>query len=419
MDAPRPHRPPTIRLLNALGRSASRLGLRFPSLSEESLLRAARRATGLTDFGPGAFRRGLHRLLESLECDAALTPIGRLFARGQIVGLLATRLRLLEHRKRNPELANERVERPLFVLGLPRTGTTILYGLLAQDPAHRSPLAWEVAFPCPPPRGQTYREDPRIEQMDRQLDQLRRLAPGFDAIHPMAARLPQECVAITALDFHSIQFSTTFRLPSYEKWLFAQDLRPAYAFHREFLQHLQSNYAKERWVLKSPGHLATIEALLDVYPDAMIVQTHRNPLDVLASVSSLHCVLRSAASDAVDPFEVGREQIELWSRTLRRGLSQRERVTDRETRFFDVRFPDLLADPLECVRRIYAHFDLELAREAQQRMLRFLEANARDKHGTHRYAPETFGIDRVRDARHFEEYTRRFQLDPTAKQEAG
>ena len=415
MEAPRPHRPPTIRGLNALGRAVSGLGLHLPSLGEELLLRAAGRATGLTDFGPGGFRPGLHQLLTSLERDAALTAIGRMFARAQIVGLLATRLSLVEHRKRHPDLANERVARPLFVLGLPRTGTTILYGLLAQDPAHRSPLSWEVGFPFPPPRGETYHDDPRIEQMDRQLDQLRRLAPGFDAIHPMAARLPQECVAITALDFHSIQFSTTYRLPSYEKWLFEQDLRPAYGFHREFLQHLQSAYAKERWVLKSPAHLATIDALLEVYPDAMIVQTHRNPLDVLASVSSLHCVLRSAASDAVDPCEVGREQVELWSRTLRRGLEQRERVPDRATRFFDVHFPDLLADPLECVRRVYAHFDLELTGEAQQRMVSFLEANTRDKHGTHRYTPETFGIDPVRDAQHFEAYYRRFQLGQTAK----
>jgi len=415
MEAPRPHRPPSIRLVNALGRAASGLGLRLPSLSEESLLRAAEEATGLADFGPSGFRPGLHQLLASLERDAALNSIGRIFARGQIVDLLANRLRLLEHRKRHPDLANQRVERPLFVLGLPRTGTTILYGLLAQDPAHRSPLSWEVGFPCPPPRGETYHDDPRIGQMDRQLDQLRRLAPGFDAIHPMAARLPQECVAMTAVDFHSIQFSTTYRLPSYEKWLFEQDLRPAYRFHREFLQHLQSSYARERWVLKSPGHLATIDALLDVYPDAMIVQTHRNPLDVLASVSSLHCVLRGAASDAVDPLEVGREQVELWSRMLRRGLEQRERVPDRAARFFDVRFPELLADPFDCVRRIYTHFDLKLTTEAQQRMARFLEANTRDKHGTHRYAPETFGIDPARDAQHFEEYDRRFGLEQAAK----
>jgi hypothetical protein len=367
-------------------------------LREDALLAAARKATGLADFGADGFRPGLHRLLESLERDAALSAMGRMVARGQLVGLLATRLQLAEHRGRHPELAEQRTLRPLFVLGLPRTGTTVLYGLLAQDPAHRSPLSWEVGSPCPPPRRETYDDDPRIAQMDRQLGQLRRLAPGFDAIHPMAANLPQECVAITALDFHSIQFSTTYRLPAYERWLFEQDLRPTYRFHRQFLQHLQSAFAAERWVLKSPGHLAT--------------QTHRDPLEVLASVSSLTCVLRAAASDDVDPLEIGREQIELWSRTLRRGMEQRERVTDGDARFFDVRFPELIADPLECVRRIYAHFDLALTPDALTRMARFLEENARDKHGMHRYAPETFGIDPERDARHFKEYCDRFRLQP-------
>jgi hypothetical protein len=411
MEVPRPHRPPGIRLINALGRTAARLGLEHPSLAEDDLLAAARKETGFGDFGGDDFREGLARLMQSLERDAALTPIGRMFARGQIVTLLANRLRVVEHRRRHPEIDAERIERPMFVLGLPRTGTTILYGLLAQDPAARSPSSWEVGFPCPPARAEAYDDDPRIAQMDAQLDQLRRLAPGFDAIHPMAARLPQECVAITAMDFRSVQFSTSYRLTSYEHWLFEQDLRPTYRFHRAFLQHLQSEYARDRWVLKTPGHLAAIDALLEVYPDAMIVQTHRNPLDVLASVSSLHCVLRAAASDAVDPLEIGREQVELWSRTLRKGMEQRVRVPDQANRFFDVHFPELLADPLDCLRRIYAHFDLELPQLAQERMVRFLADNTREKHGRHSYAPENFGIDSVRDARHFAKYCDHFQID--------
>jgi hypothetical protein len=408
MEAPRPHRPPPIRAINALGRAAAGVGLRLPSLREEALLAAATRQTGLRDFGPDSFRPGLRQLLAALEGDAALNVMGRVMARGQILACLATRLQLVEHRKRHPEIADERIERPLFVLGLPRTGTTILYGLLAQDPAHRSPASWEVGYPCPPPRAEDCEDDPRIEQMDRQLDQLRRLAPGFDAIHPMAARLPQECVAITAVEFHSIQFSTTYRLPGYEAWLFEQDLRPAYRFHRGFLQHLQSRHAAERWVLKSPAHLPAIDALLAVYPDAMIVQTHRDPLEVLASLSSLQCVLRNAASDAVDPLAIGREQVELWSRMLRRGMQQRDAAVGGAARFFDVHFRELLADPLACVERIYAHFGLELTQAARVRMALFLEDNKRDKHGTHRYTLAPFGIDPERDARAFDVYCERY-----------
>jgi hypothetical protein len=408
MEAPRPHRPLPIRAINAAGALTSRLGLRLPSLREQDLLDAARKQSGLGDFGHDGFRAGLHELLESLEREAQLSTIGRTMARGQILSTLVNRLQLVEHRKRHPEIAQQQIERPLFVLGLPRTGTTILYGLLAQDPAHRSPMSWEVACPCPPPRPETYESDSRIERMDRELEQLRKLAPGFDAIHPMAARLPQECVAITAMDFHSVQFGASYNVPSYEEWLFEQDLRPSYRWHYRFLQHLQSEYARERWVLKSPGHLPFIDVLLEIYPDAMIVQTHRDPLDVLASVSSLECVLRNAASDAVDPLELGRQQVALWSHTLERGMAQRKLATQHADQFCDVHFPDLLADPLACVRQIYQHFDLELGEEAEKRMSHFLEDNRRDKHGTHQYTLETFGIDPLRDARGFDAYCERY-----------
>jgi hypothetical protein len=415
MTAPQPHRPLPIRLINATGRVVSRVALNVPSLEEEALLRAARKRTGLEHFGPETFRPGLQKLLESLERDAALTTIGRLFTRGQVVSLLANRLMLIDHRKRHPELDHEQISQPLFVLGLPRTGTSILHALLAQDPAHRSPLAWEVAFPCPPPESATYDVDPRIARTDRQFDQLRKLAPGFDAIHPIAARLPQECVAILAHEFQSIQFSTTSDVPSYLAWLEQQNMRPAYRFHRQFLQHLQSRRPGGRWVLKTPAHLMAIDVLLDVYPDAMIVQTHRDPVEVMASVSSLHCVLRGATSDDVNPHHTGREQLENWSRTLQRGMEARERHARHAEQFFDLHYPDLLADPLGCVRRTYEHFDLKLTDEAAQRMKRFLADHAQHTHGVHRYTPETFGIDPVRDARHFQDYCDRYGVKRTKR----
>jgi hypothetical protein len=343
-----------IRLINATGRTASRLGLKLPDLRPKALMAAAVQRTGLDDFGPGPFRAGLERLALAAEQEAELNAMGRIMARGQLVNLLAGRLELTEHRKRHPEVTEQKVDRPLFVLGLPRTGTTLLYGLLAQDPAHRSPMSWEVGRPCPPPRPEDFENDPRIAEVEREFDQLRQVAPGWDAIHPMSATLPQECVSITAYDFHSVQFSTTYRIPGYEAWLFEQDLTPSYEFHRAFLQHLQSSCARERWVLKSPGHL--------------------------------------------------------WSRTLRRGLAQREAAESSDARFFDVHFQDLLRDPIECVRRVYAHFQLDLGAEAQNQMQAFLAQNPRDKHGRHRYTPEDFGIDRERDSRHFDEYYERFGI---------
>jgi len=413
MDAPRPHRPPSIRLINSLGRAASRWGFPVPSLREDRLLEAAKTKAGLSDFGPDHFRAGLDQLLASLDREAGLTTLGRVLARGQLVGLLADRLRLVEHRKRHPELESIRIERPLFVLGLPRTGTTILHGLLAQDPGHRSPLAWEVGFPCPPPRQESYGDDPRIGQMDRQLDQLRRLVPGFDAIHPMAARLPEECVAILALELQSVLFTTMYDIPSYLTWLEQQDMGSAYGFHLQFLQHLQSRRPAGRWVLKTPAHLMAIDALFEVYPDALIVQTHRDPIEVMASTASLHCTLRGVASDDVDPRHTGRQQLEFWSRTLRRGMQARERRAGQTGQFFDSYYSDLLADPLACVRRMYEHFDLDLTDQAAQRMERFLAEHSQHKHGMHRYTPETFGIDPARDARHFQDYCDRYGVVKT------
>jgi hypothetical protein len=409
MHSLRPSHPFPVRAINAAGRAAARLGQRIPSLDEDALLAAARAKTGLDDFGPDDFREGLRALLASLESEARLTTLGRIAARGQILSLLENRLQLLDHRKRHPEIAREEIRRPLFVLGLPRTGTTILYGLLAQDPAHRSPLAWEVAFPCPPPETATYASDPRIARADAQFEQLKKLAPGFDAIHPMAGALPQECVAIFAHEFKSVQFQAAFDVPAYQAWLEAQDMRSTYRYHREFLQHLQSRCPGERWVLKTPGHLPTIDVLLDEYPDAMIVQTHRDPLEVIGSVSSLECILRGAGSDAIDPHAIGSQQVALWSRQIAMGMRAR-RDSGRTDCFHDVHFREFLADPIGCVRTIYDHFSLPLSEEAEARMRAFLADNARDKHGVHRYALADFGIDPREATRHFDVYYEAFGI---------
>jgi len=411
----KPHRPLQFRLLNAAGRVAERLGFSGAALSEAALIEAARQETGLDDFGPDRFRRGLRALVEYLEREAHLTPLGRLGARREIVTHLANRLRILDYRKRHPQVAAGEIRQPLFVLGLPRTGTTLLFGLLAQDPAHRSPLSWEVSSPCPPPEADTFNSDPRIEEAELRFDALRRLVPGFEAIHPIGARLPQECILIHALDFHSLLFEATYNVPSYQRWVELQDMRPTYHLQRDFLQHLQSRCPAERWVLKSPAHLMALDALLEVFPDALIVQTHRDPVEVMGSVSSLHCALRGASSDAIDPHAVGREQLELWSRVLSRATAVRDQNGGQASRFYDVRYQDLVSDPIECVRNIYSHFRIELGREAEARMRGFLAKDARANRGVHRYTLERFGIDADEAARRFGDYCERFDVKRRAR----
>ncbi len=415
MDAPAllpPFRPLPIRALNALGRSLERRGRPLFELDPESLLARARRASGLEDFGPESFRPGLERLARSLEEDARLSAFGRFFARRQIHELLLLRLGLFAHRRAHPEVARERIERPIFVLGLPRTGTTLLHGLLAADPAHRAPLSWEVDQPFPPPEESTHASDPRIAAVEKRFAQVRRLAPGFQTVHPVGALLPQECIVITACEFMSLRFEMCFDVAGYQRWLPEQDLRPSYRFHRSFLQHLQSRLRRERWVLKSPGHLGPIDALLEVYPDALLVQTHRDPLRVIPSVASLELHMRRVGCDEVDLHALGRQQLEVWRRLLEQGMAVRERLHARAGGIADVHFRDLLSDPIACVERIYRHFGLELRPGAERRMREYLARHPRDEHGVHRYSLAQFGLDAaaVRDA--FRGYCERFGVEP-------
>ncbi len=409
---PKPFRPLPLRAMNALGRGLARLGVRGLSLDEDHLLERARRMTGLKDFGAPSFRPGLSRLLRSLEEDSELNAFGRYFARRQVLELLSHRLTLKDYRTRQPEVAEQKIHQPLFVLGLPRTGTTLLYGLLAQDPAHRSPLSWEVDDPCPPAQEAGYESDPRIERSEKRFEQLRQLAPTFQAIHPIGSLLPQECIVITACEFMSIRFEMCFDVAGYQEWLLEQDMSATYRYHSGFLQHMQSRYARERWVLKSPGHLGPIDALLDQYPDAMLVQTHRDPLRVIPSVSSLEYAGRGIASDRVDPRVIGQQQLRFWSALLEQGMRARAERPEHAHQIFDLHFQEILSDPLGCVRRIYRHFDLELTSEASKRMQGYLDAHPRGEHGEHRYSLEGFGLDEEEVHHAFAAYSSHFGVEP-------
>jgi hypothetical protein len=401
-------KPLAVRALNRVGGALARVGMQ-PSLHPDDLERAAVRATGLGDFGEGSYREGLEQLTVSLQDEARLTTIGRIAARTRLKTLLETRLRLVDHRRVNPEVAHERIERPIFVLGLPRTGTTVLYGLLAADQRMRSPASWEVARPFPPPGSQDRTTDRRIAATEREFDQFRKVAPGIDRIHPLGAQLPQECLALQAPEFASYEFPTTFPVPSYWEWLRDQDLRRAYAFQKSFLQHLQSGYRGDHWILKTPAHLMWLDTLLAVFPDALIVHTHRDPATVLASVSSLMYALRSSVSDHVDPHDVGREQLDAWTWGLRRTLRAREHLPAE--RVVDVRFEDTVSDPVGTVARVYDHFGLTMTPAVEQGVRAYLDENPRTKHGVHRYDLADFGIDPDEAEDAFAFYREHFDVD--------
>ena len=372
----------------------------------DQLVATALDATGLDDFGAPTWRDGLERLAAALRSEARLHELGEQIASGEIVEYLSTRLGLVDWRKRHPEIAAVDVTPPIVIVGQARTGTTILHDLLAQDPANRVPLTWEVDRPLPPPETATYHTDPRIAASQELLDGVELVIPGFQAMHPMGALLPQECVRMTGGDFRSLIFPTQYRVPSYAQWLLHEaDMASAYRWHRLFLQHLQSRHPAPRWVLKSPGHLWCLGALLDEYPNALLVQTHRDPLRIIASLSSLMSVLRRLGSDAISQPENAAEFAGYLVSGLDRSVAAREDGTVPADRVVDVQFRAFMADPFTTIREIYDRLGLELTEDSEQRMRAFLATNTVERHGGHTY---TFA-DTELDVGEWRERTRRYQ----------
>jgi Sulfotransferase family len=383
---------------------------RFVTLETDELLAAARRRADGHPFEDTTFLEGLHRLLHALVTEARLNLLGRIVARDSVVGHLVNRLRLEQDRRRYPDIATQPIYRPIVITGLPRSGSTLLHSLMAQDPANRAPQTWEMLTPSPPPDDATYARDPRIATTEQRLRWLDRLVPEFKKIHPVGARLPEECVVILSHSFLSSQFCSMYVVPSYQSWVRAQNLLPAYQLHRRFLQHLQWRCRGDRWVLKAPAHLPALGELCAVYPDVGVIMTHRDPLEVLPSEASLHTVLRQIFSDAVDPTAVGREVTELTADEIRVGLQARDRGCAPPEQFLDVRYRDLVTDPIGTVRSAYAHFDIPFTPIAEARMRQFLADSPKDKHGAHVYSLSHFGLDADEERRRYRNYRERFLL---------
>jgi hypothetical protein len=410
MSLPAAHRPFGIKTLNTTGAALRRLGWNQPSLQPQNLIDTAIRRAGSSDFGGDEFREGLEVFLESVEREAELSTLGRISCRETLLRYLTNRLRLQEYRTAHPEVADEVIERPIFIVGLPRTGTTILFNLLSQDPGNRPPLSWEVEWPVPPPEPETYDSDPRIKEAEKLFSNLDRVIPTLPAIHEFGALLPQECVPINAHELLSVQFHITFHVPSYQAWLEQQSMLRSYELHKKFLQHLQSKYKKDRWVLKSPAHLPAIDELLEVYPDALIIHTHRDPAQVMPSLSSLHYAFRCMNSDSVDPARIGRNVMDVWSLYLQRAVEARRRHRDKPGQFFDAHFEDTLDDPVDLLRRAYAHFGLDFTDVVRDRMAAFLAANPRGSRGAHQYSREDFDLDLGEIRERFSEYCSEFDV---------
>jgi hypothetical protein len=409
MSFARAHLPMPVKLFNAVVAGLRSAGLDLLPLHAESLMSGASRKTGLTDFGSEYFRGPLDRLCESLERDAKLTALGRTMARQEILRLLQHRLLFVEQFKRNPEIAAEEITSPIFILGMPRTGTTSLHELMSLDSLFRVPLSWEVAYPFPPPETATYETDPRIGKVDSELARIDQLIPDFRNMHPMGAQLPQECVALFSHDFASMIFDVQFRLKEYQKWLIQEDMSEVFLNHRRWLQLLQWRCPGKTWVLKSPQYLWNIKDMLAEYPDARVVQTHRDPIKVAVSIASLTSTLRSLASNDVSLPEIAKDYIDLMSFGNAHTLSAREEGLMPDDRIFDVLFSQFRQDPVSMVRKIYQFFELEEKVGSFQTMQDFLNRGASsERHGKHRYNFADTGLNLKAERERFASYQDRY-----------
>ena len=389
-----------VRLLNKCGAALEQLGFRSGPVAARDLIETAKSRTRLDDFGEGEFVEALSRLLEACHREARLSVIGKMALRSDVVRILCNRLLLARDRQRHAPIAQQEIRDPVFIVGLPRSGTTLLHILLATDPAHRAPMTWEVMSPSPP----TSEERPeRIKQAARNLAALRWLAPTFETVHTTGAELPQECVSLMSPTFLSDQFDTMYNMPTYRAWFFSQDLRPAYEFHRRTLQHFQFRKSAARWVLKAPAHMFGAPALLSIYPDARFIQLHRDPLEAVASVSSLVTILRRVFSDFVDPVQVGHDAAVYWARALKTLMHERDQLPP--SRVYDVQYGDFRRDPIFAARGVYEHFGWSFSSEIEERMQAALARQTSHTNGVHRYDAAYFRLGKLNG---FEEYCERF-----------
>ncbi len=375
------------------------------------LVEQACEQAGSDDFGDNdSWREGLALLCDGLVTEARLNDLGVEIAVLDLVRPMVSRLQITKWRKENPDVAAQPISRPIFIVGQPRTGTTILFDLLAQDPELRPPLTWEVDNPHPLPRPETYDTDPRIAESQASIEMSEQIVPGLLAFHPMGALLGQECVRITAGQFCSMIFSVQYRLPTYYRWLlYDADYQPVYRYHRTFLQHLQSGVpgGSCSWLLKSPAHLWQLDALLAEYPDALIVQTHRDPLNVISSISALTHHLRRLASDDSSISDCAGQSCEEIVVGLERGMTLRDSPALAGKQIVDVQFADFIRDPFATIRALYAELGRELSPVAEKNMRTHLAAHPGDGGGS-RYTWGDTGLDAGQVREQVREYQQRF-----------
>jgi hypothetical protein len=325
-----------------------------------------------------------------------------------LVAALANRLRIEDWIAQHPEILDAPIEKPMFVFGLPRTGTTLVINLLAADPARRAFLRWEAFDSVPPPTSAELHAGPRYQAQADRLAMAAKFMPHISAIHHEDADSPTECQFSMAPSFCAQVYESQAYIPTYRHWLMHEaDYRPAFRYHKRLLQFLQSE-APGRWTLKNPWHPLFLDVLHETYPDAQLVMTHRDPAEVLGSACSLIKAVRPVYTDHVDLEAIGRDFAETFEIMIARMLAYREK--HGWDAIYDVQYVDTLKDPIGVMRGIYAHFGEDLTPEAEAAMQTYMANNRQGKHGRHSYTLEEFGLSKEAVHERFAGYIERISI---------
>lgn len=407
------------RMIRAADWAAASLGVLERPFRLDALVETARRRTGLRDFGDTGFVEPLERFLAACHQEADLNLVGRIATRWDVVRFLSNLLYLRDAELRVGGVADEPIDRPIIITGLPRSGTTFLHRLLLQDRSNLAPLVWQTIYPYAPEHGTRHGPDRRAETVQRQLRAFETLAPEFRALHPLDADSPQECTEITAHVFRSLRFDSNYNVPSYRAWLDQDGHLEAYRFHKQFLQHLQhqaGDHAR-RWVLKAPEHIFAFDAIRTVYPDVRMVFVHRDPLQVLLSVAKLTEVLRAPFARHVDPIAIGRQESARYVQATELMIQASGQNWFAEP-ILHIRYSDLIAEPLRTIRALYNHFGLTLNDEVAGRMMAHTRRLPNGGYGVHRYSYADHGLDPAAERRKFAPYCSWFGLEADTKANA-
>lgn len=396
-----------LRTLNFGGGLAAKLGVR-PSLAPDDLVAAAVKEAGSDAFGSDSYREPLERYVDALESEAKLTTFGRIAMGKMITKQLVSRIKLREWTNAHAEAAQEEIRRPWVILGLPRTGTSLLSILLGLDPMARPLRQWEAQNVVPPSTLAGAPEDPRIAQTVAQFEGLHKLNPPFKAMHPTGAMLPEECIPLLMMDLRCLGLETQALVPSYGDWLQSCDMGPAFVQHKMALQALQTGQPTESWVLKTPNHLWCLDTLLEFYPDARLIWTHRDPGPVTTSVASLNSTLQRTFTNDHDPLAVGADWLKKLKHAVQSGM-EFDAAHDQGW-CAHVNYSDLMADPRGTIRKIYAHFDETPSELHERRVEAWIREKPKAADGRHVYDPKDFGWTYPGLADEWSDYIDRFQI---------